>query len=128
MDNKKTVIIIVVAVVGVALAIIIGLISISAKNVNSMFDKAKANALETSAMGYIQYFNNYYEKGDNVCYEINKEFSTKIGMPYYNYEGSIIFDGNESYIWLSGNGYMTSGKMNELNTVKSNEVIRNCNK
>lgn len=129
MDLKKLIILLIIIGLGIFIVVKISSRVVEATpDVIDTYDRAKVSTLELSAKSEIQYFDRYFERKDNVCYEINRDFNSKIGAPYMNYNGSIIYDGTETYIWLSGNGYMTSGSRDNLTTIKSEEVITNCNK
>lgn len=120
---------------GLIFACIILIIVLIIKDPFNLLYKGRKNKLMDAARQYVVKYdeNDEITKFDGeedilepVCHRIDDSFSKSLGLDYKDYNGSIIYMGDEPYVWLSDGKFMAYGNKSDINIIKSKAKNDNC--
>ena len=120
---------------GLIFACIILIIVLIIKDPFNLLYKGRKNKLMDAARQYVVKYdeNDEITKFDGeedilepVCHPIDDSFSKSLGLDYPDYNGSIIYMGDEPYVWLSDGKFMAYGNKSDINIIKSKAKNDNC--
>ena len=120
---------------GLIFACIILIIVLIIKDPFNLLYKGRKNKLMDAARQYVVKYdeNDEITKFDGeedilepVCHRIDDSFSKSLGLDYPDYNGSILYMGDETYVWLSDGKFMAYGNKSDINIIKSKAKNDNC--
>lgn len=93
---------------------------------NKLMDAAKQYVIKYDDTDAVVKFDGEEDILEPVCHEINESFSKTLGLEYPDYTGSIVYMGDEPYVWLSDGKFLAYGNKSGFNVIKSKAKNNNC--